>query len=147
MRIYLDICALKRPWDRQRDLRVASETAAVRVILAAAQAGRVTCVRSPAHDVENELNHDADRIAIVAEALRSFGSALTTPERVIVRAEALSKHGLGTYDALHLAWAEELASDVLATTDDRFIRRASRVGTRALTRIMKPNDLIAELPL
>jgi hypothetical protein len=34
--------------------------------------------------------------------------------------------GYGTFDALHLATAESAGADALLSTDDRFIKRASR---------------------
>jgi predicted nucleic acid-binding protein len=42
------------------------------------------------------------------------------------RARKLQTVGYGAFDALHLACAEASGADVLLTTDDAFIRRASR---------------------
>ena len=46
--------------------------------------------------------------------------------QIAQRAEALHRVGYGVFDALHLACAEAARVDVMLTTDDSFIRKASR---------------------
>ena len=37
--VYLDVCALGRPYDEQNDLRIATETSAVNIIIALIKSG------------------------------------------------------------------------------------------------------------
>lgn len=49
-----------------------------------------------------------------------------------MRAEELTRLGLGPADAAHLAFAEQ-ADARLITCDDRFLRQCRRAGTRVWT--------------
>jgi DNA-binding helix-hairpin-helix protein with protein kinase domain len=53
-RVYLDICCFKRPFDDASVERIRREAEAVASILAAAEAGLVKLVRSPAHDFKGD---------------------------------------------------------------------------------------------
>jgi hypothetical protein len=55
VRAYLDLCALKRPFDDHTQSRIRLEADAVLELLAAAPE-RVTFVHSRAHDLENGQN-------------------------------------------------------------------------------------------
>ncbi len=54
------------------------------------------------------------------------------------RAVALQTAGYGAYDAVHLACAEAANADVLLTTDDEFIRKASRRDGNPLVPVLNP---------
>jgi len=65
VRAYLDVCALKRPFDDQTQPRIRLEAEAVLELLAA-PAERVTFLRTGAHDIENAqhpLGWRAGRVA------------------------------------------------------------------------------------
>jgi hypothetical protein len=51
-RIYLDVCALCRPFDDQDQMRIHLETAAVLLILGHVRSKALTMIVSPVHDVE-----------------------------------------------------------------------------------------------
>lgn len=53
MKVYLDLCCLKRPFDDQSQSRIAVETAAVLANLKLCTEGRLEPLRSTAHDLEN----------------------------------------------------------------------------------------------
>ena len=55
MKLYLDVCCLKRPFDDQTQPRIRMETEAVLSLLAEG-AVQFTLVRSVAHDLENDQN-------------------------------------------------------------------------------------------
>jgi hypothetical protein len=69
MKVYLDICCLKRCFDDQSQPRVAVESSAVVANLAAAERGHLELVRSAAHYAENATDPDAERRAAVASWL------------------------------------------------------------------------------
>jgi len=145
VKTYMDICAIKRPFDDQTHPRVALETAAVLVILQADLEGRLQCVRSAAHDLENSLNPDGRRAAAVQAWLDTLTPAAETPEAVAKRASHLAALGFGMLDAFHLAWAENLNADTLVTCDDRFIACAARNASSIKLRVVNPLQLVGEL--
>lgn len=54
------------------------------------------------------------------------------------RAADLQIAGYGAYDALHLACAEAARVDILLTTDDVFIRKASRQLGKPSVAVLNP---------
>jgi len=69
-----------------------------------------------------------------------------TPEGVINRAITLQQRGLGTLDALHIAWAEYLKVDVFVTVDDDLLARTARMPD-IMIGIRDPVALVMELSL
>jgi hypothetical protein len=51
-RVYLDVCALCRPFDDQSQIRIRMETDAVQLILAHIREGKIQLIISPVHRVE-----------------------------------------------------------------------------------------------
>ncbi len=70
-----------------------------------------------------------------AEALLSFANEIVVPKAAEAnRARHIGELGFGSFDALHLAVAEQATVDVFLTTDDGILRRApakSRPAPRA----------------
>lgn len=66
MRIYLDMCCLKRPFDDQSQPRIRLETEAVLALLAA-ESATVDYIRSAARRLENRQNPIRVRVLGVAE--------------------------------------------------------------------------------
>ncbi len=58
----------------------------------------------------------------------------------MLRARQLQASGIGDFDALHLAIAEEAQVAVLLSVDDRFIKRAARRPAPNLTLVENPVD-------
>lgn len=145
MRIYLDMCALKRPFDDQSNGRIALETTAVLSILRSVAEGRAVAVRSIAHQAENSRNPDGRRSRAVGIWLETLNPLEEAPPGVSSRTSALHECGLGPIDAFHLAWAEHLKADVLVTTDDDFRSKASRPEVASTVRILDPVSFVGEL--
>src|SRR5688500_14078388 len=61
MIVYLDICALKRPFDDARSERIRREAEAVARIFEQVENGSIQLVVSPAHRFENSRNPREDR--------------------------------------------------------------------------------------
>jgi len=143
--IYLDMCCLKRPFDDQTQPRIALETAAVLAILQAVADGRAKAVRSLAHQLENSRNPDLRRAGAVNGWLSTLNPLELTPRSVAKRAGQLAAAGFEPMDGYHLAWAEYLGAEVLATTDDGFLSQFSRSGDIMKTRVLNPVALAGEL--
>ena len=63
----------------------------------------------------------------------------------VERAREIKAIGFRTYDALHLACAEQSGADVFLTTDDRVIRTATRHAETLKIRVANPLDWLLEV--
>jgi predicted nucleic acid-binding protein len=143
MLLYLDMCCMKRPFDDQSHPRIRLESEAVLGLLAA-ESDSLRFVRSAALWLENEQNPLPTRAARVR---RWLGNPHPIPEAaaVVSRAGDLTKLGLKRFDALHVASAEAVSADALATCDDRLMAAARRAGPLINVRILGVVELAAEI--
>lgn len=126
-RIYLDVCALCRPFDDQSQMRIRLETDAVQLILSHVRSGNLTLVVSPAHDVEIGAIDDLTEREHLLSTLQQVGHRVTFDLRQVrERAEHRARQGLGPADAAHLAFAEEVGADFI-TCDDLLLRQCRRI--------------------
>ncbi len=125
-KIYLDVCALSRPYDNQSHLRIRMESDAVLLIMDSVQKELHVLMSSPVHFVETgSIKDDRERVDIEGFLL-SHGHAITGDvELVRERAEYFCTQGIGVADAAHLAFAEA-GSDVMISCDDRFVKKARK---------------------
>ena len=143
MRIYLDMCCLKRPFDDQSQPRIRLESEAVLALLASSHG--VEFVRSPALFLENDQNPLPWRAARVRSWLED-GPLLELPEtEIAVRIEELIALGFKNFDSFHLATAELANCDTFCTTDDRLLAAARRHPTSVKVRVLDPIDLAREI--
>ncbi len=126
-RVYLDVCALCRPFDDQSHIRVRLETEAVQLILSHVRAENLAMIISSVHDVEiAAIDDTAERIRLQV-MLEQIGLRVAVDtSQTRQRAEALVQQGLGPADAAHLAWAEQAGCDFV-TCDDRLLRQCRRI--------------------
>jgi predicted nucleic acid-binding protein len=143
MLLYLDMCCIKRPFDDQSHPRIRLESEAVLGLLAA-ESDSLRFVRSAALWLENEQNPLPTRAARVR---RWLGTPQLIPEAtaVVSRASDMIKLGLKSFDALHVASAEAVGANALATCDDRLIAAARRAGPLISVRILGVVELAAEV--
>jgi len=143
MKLYLDMCCLKRPFDDQSDARIYMEALAVEAILQLCGEGQHELVTSDALRFENSRNPNAERKEF-AEASLAL-AAQDQPHSIAVeqRAAAWQNVGVGLLDALHLASAEVAGVEVFATCDDVLLRRMTRMTARV--RVLPVLDLFKEL--
>ncbi len=126
--IYLDVCALCRPFDDQTQMRVRLETEAVQLILSHVRVDDVILVVSPVHDVEVAAISDRTEREYLVRLLNQVGQHLSFDLNVVRgRAETLVAQGLGPADAAHLAFAEAATADFV-TCDDRLLRQCRRLA-------------------
>lgn len=144
MRVYLDMCCLKRPFDDQGQTRIRMECEAVLALLGG-EIENAELVRSAALDLENDQNPLPARAAKVRLWLESM-PLLETPESMLVdRVAELMAMGFKNFDALHVASAESMSVNALATCDDRFLATSRRHAGSLKVRILNPIDLIREV--
>lgn len=109
MRIYLDLCAIERPFDDQLQPRIRLETQAILQVVALIEAGSIELVSSTALHMEHARNSDPLRSAAVSNVLALAGEVVPIDPKVESRAELYRRIGLDEMDATHLACAVESA--------------------------------------
>lgn len=122
-KVYLDVCALCRPFDDQSYVRIRLETEAVNLILANVRAKAFRLVASPAHFREIAAIGDLfERIKIEVLLYIKAERIKTDLSSVQNRAEQLIKNGFGPADAAHVAFAESVGADFISC-DDKLVKQ------------------------
>jgi hypothetical protein len=144
-RIYLDVCCLNRPFDDQRQNRIHLEAAAVLLILGHCEAGTWQWCSSIV--VEEEVNDtpSRERRSRVRQMLSGAHGTVALTDVAIARAQERKAMGFRTYDALHLACAEQATVDIFLTTDDRVLRIATRHTAQLQIRVANPLAWLLEV--
>ena len=127
-RIYLDVCALCRPYDDQSYLRIQLEAIAVQLIFSAIGQNMYELVYSPVHVAEiSAISDQLERFELY-HLLQETGKFITADKgQSRERAEELLLFGLGPADAAHLAFAEVAGADFV-TCDDRLCKKCRKLG-------------------
>lgn len=137
-RVYLDVCALCRPFDDQSYIRIRMESDAVRLVLQYVRERRLQLVSSPVHHQEitaiPELLERTELLAILAGM--AVPAALSDMLVLRTRAEYLVRQGAGVADAAHLAFAEAAEADFV-TCDDRLLRVCRKVAVNVWCGIIR----------
>jgi predicted nucleic acid-binding protein len=144
MRIYLDMCALKRAYDDPSSDRVVLETLAVASIISASERGAVTLVSSAALELENSKNPLEHRRQEVGDVLGTMEIIVAVDEDFFMRAREIGGMGLRPLDSLHIASAERGGCDYMVTCDDKCLRAARRAQDRLLVKVVSPLEV--EMP-
>lgn len=143
MKIYLDLCAFKRPFDDQSQGRISLETHAVVRILSALTSRVVVLCNSAVLEYENGLNPNPTRKERIRVLLSGLGPARPASEATFSRAAELKVSGLKDIDALHLACAEIQKAEYFITCDDDILRKSSGIALRV--KVANPVKFVEEL--
>jgi predicted nucleic acid-binding protein len=128
--LYLDVCALCRPFDDQNQLRIRLETDAVFLILRRIEIGLYRAVVSPVHHSEiSAIRETSERLEIKSLLERLDNSCEYNLIKARHRTEGLIDMGFGIADAAHVAFAEQLA-EVFITCDDKLLKRCRQTSLR-----------------
>ncbi|MGR3295818.1 MAG: hypothetical protein ACUZ8A_06290 [Candidatus Bathyanammoxibius sp.] len=126
--LYLDVCALSRPFDDQDYLRIKLETEAVNLILSNVKKGGSRLLFSPVHVREIEAIEDTLERTELLAVLEKFGTLLKAGiSKTRARAEELLGLGFGVADAAHVAFAEQAGASFVSC-DDRLIKKCRKHG-------------------
>ena len=142
--IYFDACCLNRPFDDQSQPRIRLEAEAVLLILSQLTDEEYEWIGSEMLDFEVDHNPDPERRQRVRLVMTGIRRTVAMTPAVIERGEILEALGFKSYDALHIACAEEAAAEVLLTTDDRMLRLARRAPDALRVRVANPVEWIRE---
>ncbi|MCW2957028.1 MAG: hypothetical protein JWO69_1897 [Thermoleophilia bacterium] len=135
MLLYLDTCCLNRPHDDQRQQRIFQETEAIISLFEGVIQGSWDLASSEV--LLFEVNDITRRSAILGLLKSAKVVQPLTPE-IQTRANALTKIGFKSFDALHLASAEAIPASILLTTDDRFLRNSQRRAADLNLKVANP---------
>ena len=138
MFIYFDTCCLNRPYDDQSQPRIQLEAAAVLAILERVTAGDVQLASSSVLQFEIHRIADQTRRNGILHFLSYSSSYQPLTTEIEQRGIWLNKLGFKRLDSLHLAAAEALKLDVLLTTDDQLLRRATQHSTQLTVSVLNP---------
>lgn len=144
MRIYLDMCCLKRPFDDQTQPRIHLESEAVLALLSA-PSDKAEFVRGIALDLENDQNPLPQRAAKVRLWLESLPRQDAADAILQARTAELIALGFKSFDAFHLCCAELAHADVLCTCDDRLMALVRRHVDVVKVRVLNPTELSKEI--
>lgn len=143
--MYLDTCALNRPFDDWTQDRVRLEAEAVLTILGHVASGAWQLVGSEMLDYEIDQATDPDRAGRVTDLAAMAQSYVGIQPAQEQRAKELEAMGFRPKDAFHVACAESTHVDVLLTTDDRFLRAATRSRLRLRVAVRNPLEWLSEV--
>lgn len=126
MKIYLDACCLNRPFDDQRQPRVRLEAEAISLILQKLHQHEWEWVGSEILVYELSQTVDVERRERLLLLAGQSHHVVEITEDILKRAEKLETSGFDSYDAIHLASAEQAKVDIFLTTDDDIQKTANR---------------------
>ena len=144
MRMYLDICCLKRPFDDLSQTRVRLEADAVLALLQA-PADKFQLVHAMAQDLENSQNPVRTRAERVQRWLDLWPVFQLPEPELLTRTKEFMSLGFKNFDAFHLSSAELSQTDVFATCDDQLLSKAKSQVKGLRVRVANPVDLILEV--
>lgn len=142
MRIYLDMCCFNRPYDDQTQARIRLEAEAKLLLQEKVKAGECSLLWSSTLDFECAQNPYEEHRLAIANWRAAAERVVMATEDVVAKARELALQGIGNYDALHVASAIVGQADLLATTDDRLLKRMR--GNADLA-VVLPADALAVL--
>ena len=126
MKIYLDACCLNRPFDDQRQPRIRLEAEAISLILQKLHQREWEWVGSEVLVYELGQTVDVERRERLLLLAGQSHQVVAITETLLKRAEKLEAAGFDSYDAIHLASAEQAKVDVFLTTDDNIQKVSNR---------------------
>jgi predicted nucleic acid-binding protein len=145
MKIYLDVCCLKRSFDDQTQARILLETEAIELIFNLVWLGKLSWCSSEIVDYENQRNPNLDRRLRIGNLLQRCEEIISITPEIEQRGIELEKLGFRAMDSLHLASAEAAKVDAFLTCDDRLYRRAERFKKQLKIRVENPVLYITEV--
>ena len=125
MKVYLDNCALNRPFDDQSHIRIQLETEAKLYIQSKIKAKELDLIWSYILDIENDQNPFKEKRQAI-ERWKAFSIIdIAEHDSILQKANHFVGMGVKAKDALHIACAIEGNADIFVTTDDKLIKKLS----------------------
>jgi len=119
----MDNCCLNRPFDNQSNLRIHLEAEAIKTIIRLVEQQKWHLASSKVLKFEISKIADESRRKELMLMESLAGEVVQINTQIGVRANEFERLGIQSFDALHLACAENNA-DIFLTVDDRLIKKA-----------------------
>jgi len=143
-KLYLDCCALQRPFDDRSQLRVATEAEAVLKLVEIFELGDLSLLSSGALLFEVGRIQSFDRQEYCLDLLNRCSDFIAFTDKIREQANAYNQKGVKSMDALHLASAVAGGATYFCSCDDRFLSRAKLLET-GLTQVVSVLELVENL--
>jgi predicted nucleic acid-binding protein len=128
--IYIDVCALSRPFDDQNYMRIRLETEALNLILLKIREGKLKLLFSPVHIIEIEAIPDTFERIELQTILNELGVPIKGDmSKIRARAEDLVSSGFGIADAAHVAFAEYSGAEFISC-DAKLLKKCLTFKTK-----------------
>lgn len=122
-KVYLDVCTFNRPFDSQADIRVRLETEAKLEIQTKITEEEIELVWSYVMDFENRANPFDERREAIEKWQKRASLDVGESPSILKKAELITKNGIRSKDALHIACAVEAGCEYFLTTDDGILNK------------------------
>lgn len=146
LKLYLDCCALQRPFDDRSQMRVATEAEAVLKLFEACETGILQIVSSDVLLFELSRIDLSPRRTYCINILAKSSNFIELSGSIETLANTHSESGIKTLDALHLAAAVEGNVDYFCSCDDAFLKKAKVLET-GLTKVVSVLELMQIIEL
>jgi predicted nucleic acid-binding protein len=123
MRIYLDNCCFNRPFDNQSQIRIYIESQAKLFVQEKIRINEIELVWSYILDYENNFNPFEERRTVIKHWKNKSIIDISESQEILQNAEYLTKKGIKSKDALHIACAIDGKCDYFLTTDDDILSK------------------------
>jgi hypothetical protein len=144
MKIYLDACVYNRPFDDQKQPRIAIETMESLLLLTKAETGEIKLIGSFALEYENDNNPHIDRRLMITEMMSLTAEYIDYSDSVMHRAREIEINGIMGLDAVHLACAEAVRADGFITCDDVLLKKSARIKDQLKVKVISLLSFINE---
>jgi len=128
LKIYLDSCALNRPYDKYLNEEIATEAKLIIDIFELIDQNILSLVDSEVLDAECQLIPDEDKKARVNAVRSRARYYVKLSPYVKKRAKTFLQYGIKPMDALQIASAEK-GADIFITVDKRLLKKAKKIPT------------------
>lgn len=144
MRVYLDNCCYNRLLDDRSYSQIYYERNSIMLILELAEQSAVQIIGSQMLVREMADTQDSYKRAVLQMVYGLCSEEVKITVQILERSEEIRHSSNIKYkDSLHLACAEAAKSDVLLTTDRKFMNNCSRIKT--YTKVSGPNQWLLEV--
>ncbi len=140
--LYLDVCALCRPFDDQSQMKIKLETDSIFLILGKIKAGKFKMLISKIHNLEIKEIQEKEEREELLQFLEKYGNEEKNinQEQIKNRILELEKMGFGIGDSAHLAFAEN-HTDYFISVDSNLLKKYNKKIKGKMLAI-KPEDFI-----
>ena len=142
MRIYLDNCALNRPFDDQSHIRIRLESEAKLYLQEKIKNRKIEFIWSYILDLENNQNPFEEKKRTIEKWKKFAIVDIEETGNLVKVAKKFITYGIKTKDALHVSSAIAGKADYFVATDDKLLKKLSVMNE---IKSANPVDIVEEI--